>query len=80
MWNMDKINDLTPESLAAVDLYQPKLEYLLLGSNQTIQPAVVKNIRKALRKDNSELVVEPMDLVRVQHTSAFSDCLCFVSH
>lgn len=62
LWHVNSISDLTAESLAAIELYLPKLEYLLLGSSRTIHPSVVKDIRDSLRHTNSDLVVEPMDL------------------
>ncbi|CAJ1946906.1 unnamed protein product [Cylindrotheca closterium] len=68
MWNVNTISNLTAESLAAIDLYLPKLEYLLLGSSRTISPSVVKEIRDSLRQTNSELVVEPMDLANAMGT------------
>lgn len=68
MWNVNTVSDLTPEALAAIDLYLPKLEYLLLGSSRTIHPSVAKNIRDSLRQTNNELVVEPMDLANAMGT------------
>lgn len=68
MWKVKSVRDLTPKSLVAVDLFYPKLEYLLLGSSKAIPPSLVKEIRDALRLTNPELVVEPMDLANAMGT------------
>eukprot|EP00980_Cylindrotheca_fusiformis_P017618 scaffold5517_cov135-Cylindrotheca_fusiformis.AAC.48 len=48
MWNVPNVGDLTIESLSPVTLCRPKLEYLFLGSNETIHPNIVKKIRDAM--------------------------------
>jgi uncharacterized protein len=59
---------MTVESLAPVLLYRPKLEYLFLGCATPIPPNVIQTIRQELRKDNANLVVEPMDLTNAMGT------------
>ena len=68
MWNVSNNDQLTVESLSSVILHRPKLEYLFLGSDETISPTVIKEIRDQLAVDNSELVVEPMDLANAMGT------------
>lgn len=68
MWNVSNNDQLTVESLSSVILHRPKLEYLFLGSDKTISPTVIKEIRDRLAVDNSELVVEPMDLANAMGT------------
>lgn len=69
MWNVSSTQELTVESLLSpVVFYRPKLEYLFLGSNKTISPALIKDIRDQLAVENNELVVEPMDLANAMGT------------
>jgi uncharacterized protein len=65
MWNVRNLKELTIESLAPIALYRPKLEYLFLGSEESIHPSLIDKIREGFAKENNELVVEPMDLVRL---------------
>jgi hypothetical protein len=65
MWNVRNLKELTIESLSPVELYRPKLEYLFIGSSESIQPSLMNQIRDGIAGDNTELVVEPMDLVRL---------------
>jgi uncharacterized protein len=63
LWNVRSPQDITPESLAPVQLYRPKLEYLFLGSVEPIAPSVIQLLRQGLAAENSGMVIEPMDLV-----------------
>jgi uncharacterized protein len=65
MWNVRNLKELTIESLSPVELYRPKLEYLFLGSQESIQPSLINEIRDGIAGENNQLVVEPMDLVRL---------------
>ena len=64
MWNVRSPDELTLETLAPTQLYRPKLEYLFLGSAQAIHPSVVEKLRQGMAEENSNIVIEPMDLVR----------------
>jgi uncharacterized protein len=68
MWNVKELDDLTIESLSPVAMHRPKLEYLFLGSNEPIPPDLISNIREELAIENSQLVVEPMDLANAMGT------------
>jgi uncharacterized protein len=66
LWNVRSVEDLSLASLAPVQLYRPKLEYLFLGSDQPITPTQMQQLRQELAVEDSDsgLVMESMDLVR----------------
>jgi uncharacterized protein len=68
LWNVRRNADLTFESIAPVLLYRPKLEYLFLGSSESIPPQTVQTIRNALQEEGIKMVVEPMDLTNAMGT------------
>jgi len=68
LWKVRRPEFLTVESLAPVLLYRPKLEYLFLGSNMPIPHELVQSIRRELRRDNPNLVVEPLDVSNAMGT------------
>ena len=68
LWDVNKPNDLTTESLAPVLLYRPQLEYLFLGSDLPIDHERIESIREELRRNNPNLVVESLDLSNAMGT------------
>jgi uncharacterized protein len=63
LWKVRSPEDLTLESLAPILLYEPKLEYLFLGSIDAIPPATIHNLREGFAAADVAMVVEPMDVV-----------------
>ncbi len=65
MWNVRNLIELTIESPSPAPPYRPNLDYLFLLSNESIEPSLIKYIRAGLEGDITDLVVEPMELVRL---------------
>jgi uncharacterized protein len=63
LWKVRTPEDLTLKSLAPILLYEPKLEYLFLGSIDSIPPAKIQQLREDLAAAGVVMVVEPMDVV-----------------
>jgi uncharacterized protein len=78
LWNVRNVDELSVASLAPVQLYRPKLEYLFLGSVEPITPSRMQQLRQELAVVDSDngLVIESMDLVRDRHGKV-SQTLCF---
>ena len=68
LWNVRQLEDLDAESLAPILLYRPTLEYLFLGSSKSIPQETIQSIRKELRNDLPNLVVEQLDLSNAMGT------------
>eukprot|EP00339_Tiarina_fusa_P028509 CAMPEP_0117015514 /NCGR_PEP_ID=MMETSP0472-20121206/12379_1 /TAXON_ID=693140 ORGANISM="Tiarina fusus, Strain LIS" /NCGR_SAMPLE_ID=MMETSP0472 /ASSEMBLY_ACC=CAM_ASM_000603 /LENGTH=129 /DNA_ID=CAMNT_0004719329 /DNA_START=284 /DNA_END=673 /DNA_ORIENTATION=- len=62
LWKVRTPEDLTLESLAPILMYEPKLEYLFVGSINSIPPEKIKKVRDDLADVGVVMVIEPMDV------------------
>ncbi len=66
LWNVNNLKDVTYESLSAVQLYNPLVEYLFIGCDGPLPPRELNRIKREFRK--KDIVVEQMDIMNAMGT------------
>lgn len=66
LWNVNTVRDVTYESLSAVQLYNPLVEYLFIGCDGPLPPRELNRIKREFRK--KDIVVEQMDIMNAMGT------------
>jgi uncharacterized protein len=66
LWNVDKPEHVTLESLSAIQLHRPKLEYLFIGCNSPIPMKELDRIKLAMLSIG--IVAEKMDCANAMGT------------
>jgi len=66
LWNVKAVKDVTYESLSAVQLYNPLVEYLFIGCDSPLPPRELNRIKREFRK--KDIVVEQMDIMNAMGT------------
>lgn len=66
LWNARGPKDVTLESLSAVMLHKPAIEFLFIGCSKTIPPRELNKIKRELKQKG--IVVEQLDLTNAMGT------------
>ncbi|KAL9189619.1 hypothetical protein ACHAXT_009294 [Thalassiosira profunda] len=66
LWNVTHPDGVNLESLSAVRLYRPAVEYLFIGCDAPMPPGELHKIKKEFRR--MDIVVEQMDVMNVMGT------------
>ena len=66
LWKVSEPKDVTLESLAAVILHEPDIEFLFIGSDKPLPPRELNRIKREMRK--RDMVVEQLDVTNAMGT------------